>query len=67
MDNDDDGFGRSNRFGNSDDDSYDDDDYSESDDNLEYGDEGNFDTTFINQPLANGQTQSHVEGVDSSM
>jgi len=58
LDVDDDGFGRTNRFGNSDDDdSYDEDDYSDdsennSQDHLEYGD--NFDTTFINQPLVNG-------------
>lgn len=56
LDVDDDGFGRSNRFGNSESDSYDEDDYSDSEnasqDHLEYGD--NFDSTFINQPLVNG-------------
>jgi hypothetical protein len=59
LDVDDDGFGRAaNRFGDSDSDSYDEDDYSDSEnasqDQLEYGD--NFDSTFINQPLVNGQS-----------
>ena len=53
LDVDDDGFGRTNRFGNSDSDSYDEDDYTDSDeasqDHLD-----NFDSTFIHQPLVNG-------------